>query len=62
MKFSETDIKVVFAKLITKFRSQVRTLSSVEGLRQMVSLPFNIVRTLRGNKNSNEKENNEKTI
>lgn len=41
--------KVVFAEV----RSQVRTLSSVEGLRQMVSFPFTIVITLRGNKNGN---------
>ena len=45
--------KVVFAELITEVRSQVRTLSSVEGLRQMVSFPFTIVITLRGNKNGN---------
>ena len=58
----EVEEKVVFNELITEVRIQVRTLSSVEGLRQMVSFPFNIVRTLRGNKNGSEKENNEKTI
>ena len=57
-----TDGKVIFAELISEVRSQVRTLSSVEGMRQMVSFPFTIVRSLRGNKNGNEKENNQKTV
>ena len=58
----EVEGKVVFNELITEVRSQVRTLSSVEGLRQMVSFPFTIVRTIGGNKNGNNKENNKKTI
>ncbi len=58
----EVEGKVVFNELITEVRSQVRTLSSVEGLRQMVSFPFTIIRTLGGNKNGSEKKNNQKTL
>jgi len=58
----EVEEKVVFNELVTEVRSQVRILSSVEGLRQMVSFPFTIVRSLRGDKNCSEKENNQKTI
>jgi len=42
----EVEGKVVFNGLITEVRSQVRKLSSVEGLRQMVSFPFTVVRNL----------------
>jgi hypothetical protein len=58
----EVEEKVVFQELIVEVRSQARTLSSVEGLRQMVSFPITIVRSFRGNKNGNKKENNQKEI
>lgn len=58
----EVEEKVVVAELFSEVRIQVRTLSSVEGLRQMVSFPFNIIRSLRGIKNGNKKENIEKTL
>jgi MFS family permease len=61
-EIGEVEEKVVFNELVTEVRSQVKILSSVEGLRQMVSFPFTIVRSLRGNKNGSEKENNQKTI
>ena len=42
----EVEEKIVFQELVSEMRSQVRILSSVEGLRQMVSFPFSIVRNL----------------
>jgi len=54
----EVESKVVFAELITEVRSQVRTLSSVEGLRQMVSFPFTVVRDLTVKGKTNNKINN----
>jgi len=42
----EVEEKVVVNELFTEVKSQVRTLSSVEGIRQMVSFPFSIVRSL----------------
>ncbi|MBC8471460.1 MAG: MFS transporter [Planctomycetes bacterium] len=58
----EVEGKVVFNELMTEVRSQVRTLSSVEGLRQMVSFPFTIVRdlTVKVKTNNNISENQEK--
>jgi len=38
--------KVVVSELFTEVKSQVRTLSSIEGLRQMVSFPFSMLRGL----------------
>jgi MFS family permease len=54
----EVEEKVVFNELITEVRSQVRTLSSVEGLRQMVSFPFTVVRDLTIKRKTNNKINN----
>jgi MFS family permease len=42
----EVEEKVVMNELFTEVSGQVRTLSSVEGLRQMVSFPFSVVRNL----------------
>jgi hypothetical protein len=46
----EVEEKVVVSELFAEVRSQVRTLSSIEGLRQMVSFPFSLLRTLPGKK------------
>lgn len=54
----EVEEKVVFKELITEVRIQVRTLSSVEGLRQMVSFPFTVVRDLTIKRKANNKINN----
>ena len=42
----EVEQKVVAQELVSEMRSQVRILSSVEGLRQMVSFPFSVVRNM----------------
>ena len=42
----EVEEKIVAQELFTEVRMQVRTLSSVEGVRQMVSFPFSVVRNL----------------
>jgi hypothetical protein len=42
----EVEQKVVSQELFAEMRSQVRILSSVEGLRQMVSFPFSVVRNM----------------
>ncbi|HUW18003.1 MAG TPA: MFS transporter [Sedimentisphaerales bacterium] len=44
----EVEEKIVVRELFAEVRSQVRILSSVEGLRQMVSFPFSVLRTLAG--------------
>jgi len=54
--------KVVLGELLIEVRSQVRTLSSVEGLRQMIGFPFTILRTLGVKKNGGEKNNDQKTL
>ena len=51
----EVEEKIVAQELVSEMRSQVRILSSVEGLRQMVSFPFSIVRNLTSRKNANNK-------
>ena len=58
----EVEEKIVVNELVAEMRSQVRTLSSVEGLRQMVSFPFTIIKTLGVKKNGNEKKNNKKAF
>jgi hypothetical protein len=60
----EVEEKVVFNELITEVRGQVRTLSSVEGLRQMVSFPFTVVRdlTIKAKANSKISNNQEKEV
>ena len=42
----EVEEKIVVNELFAEVRGQVRTLSSVEGLRQMVTFPFSVVRDL----------------
>lgn len=42
----EVEEKIVAQELVAEMRSQVRILSSIEGLRQMVSFPFSIVRNM----------------
>jgi MFS family permease len=45
-EIGEVDEKIVARELFTEVRTQVRTLSSVEGVRQMVSFPFSVLRNL----------------
>jgi MFS family permease len=42
----EVEEKVVAQELMAEVRSQVKILSSVEGLRQMVSFPFSVIRNI----------------
>ncbi|MFH1718392.1 MAG: MFS transporter [Planctomycetota bacterium] len=42
----EVEEKIVAQELVAEVRSQVRILSSIEGLRQMISFPFSIVRNI----------------
>ena len=51
----EVEEKVVVNELFAEVRGQVRTLSSVEGLRQMVSFPFALLRTLTTKRNDGPK-------
>jgi hypothetical protein len=51
----EVEEKIVAQELVSEMRSQVRILSSVEGLRQMVSFPFSIVRNLTSKISPNNK-------
>jgi len=44
----EVEEKIVVNELFTEVRGQVRTLSSIEGLRQMVSFPITVFRDLTG--------------
>ena len=53
-EIGEVEEKIVTRELFVEVRSQVRTLSSVEGLRQMISFPFVIVRNLAAKKERNE--------
>ncbi len=45
----EVDEDIILQHLLGEMRSQVRTLSTVEGIRQMVSFPFVTLRTAVGN-------------
>jgi len=56
----EVEEKVVFNELFAEVRSQVRTLSSVEGLRQMVSFPFSTITGLVRKGFVNEKQQSSK--
>ncbi len=51
----EVEEKIVAQELVSEMRSQVRILSSVEGLRQMVSFPFSVVRNLTSKISTNNK-------
>lgn len=52
----EVDEKIVVQELFSEVRSQVRILSSIEGLRQMVGFPLAIVRGVSERINPNGKE------
>jgi hypothetical protein len=54
-EIGEVEEKVVVDELFAEVTNQARTLSSVDGLRQMVSFPFSIIRTLAGKKGDNNK-------
>jgi len=56
----EVEEKIVAQELFTEVRTQVRTLSSIEGVRQMVSFPFSIVRNLTTRTKMNDQSNIEK--
>ena len=55
----EVEEKIVAQELFTEVRTQVRTLSSVEGVKQMVSFPVSIIRnvTERMISNDNKQKN-----
>ena len=55
----EVEEKIVAQELFTEVRTQVRTLSSVEGVKQMVSFPISIIRNIteRMTSNDSKKEN-----
>jgi MFS family permease len=50
----EVEEKIVTRELFVEVRSQIRTLSSVEGLRQMVSFPFAIISNFTSKKERNK--------
>jgi len=52
----EVEEKIVAQELLNEVRTQVRILSSVEGLRQMVSFPLSMVRNITGRIKPNGKE------
>ncbi len=52
----EVEEKVVAQELVAEVTSQVRILSSIEGLRQMVSFPFSIIRDLTRKKSGTNTE------
>jgi hypothetical protein len=49
----EVEEKIVVNELFTEVKSQVRTLSSVEGVRQMLTFPYSMVRRLAGQRTVN---------
>lgn len=52
-EIGEVEEKVVVSELFAEVKGQVRTLSSIEGVRQMVSFPFSMVKSLTGKKEVN---------
>ena len=56
----EVEEKIVAQELFTEVRAQVRILSSIEGVRQMVSFPFSIIRNLTTRIKMNEQSSTEK--
>jgi hypothetical protein len=54
----EVEEKIVAQELFTEVRTQVRTLSSVEGVKQIVSFPISIIRNIteRMTSNGNKKK------
>jgi len=53
----EVEEKVVMNELFVEVRSQVRQLSSVDGLRQTISFPFSVIRTMAAKITSNRQNN-----
>ena len=45
-EIGEVEEKIVAGELFTEVRTQVRTLSSVEGVKQMISFPLIIVKNI----------------
>jgi MFS family permease len=45
-EIGEVEEKIVAQELLSEVRTQVRTLSSVEGIKQMVEMPFTVVKNL----------------
>jgi hypothetical protein len=60
----EVEEKIVINELFAEVTGQVRTLSSVEGLRQMVSFPFSVVRNITTKivKNKDQKKTEEMSV
>jgi len=61
----EVEEGIIARELFSEVRTQVRILSSIEGVRQMVSFPFSVVRNLAvriGTGNNNEIEPNKERI
>jgi len=50
----EVEEKIVAQELFTEVRTQVRTLSSIEGVKQMVSFPISIIRNISERMTSND--------
>jgi len=55
----EVEEKIVVDELFAEVKGQVRTLSSAEGLRQMISFPFAMLRNLAG---KNQRQNGNKLL
>jgi len=61
----EVEEGIIARELFSEVRTQVRILSSIEGVRQMVSFPFSVVRNLAvriGTGNNNEIEPDKERI
>ena len=58
----EVEEKVVAQELLAEVTSQVRILSSVEGLRQMVSFPFGIMKSLAVKIGANNRRKSEREV
>ncbi len=52
----EVEEKIVARELFTEVRTQVRTLSSIEGVKQMISLPITVVRNITERTIPNDKQ------
>ncbi len=54
----QVDEKIVFREFVSEVRMQVRTLSSVESIRSMVSFPIGIIKNLSGQNNIHAAQKN----
>jgi len=52
----EVEEKIVAQQLFTELTSQIRTLSSIEGVKQMLSFPLSIIKNLTVRKRQNERK------